>query len=91
MENNTLIGVNAGKNIKTAKNCVCIGKDSGLDITSEDNQIRIGNGASRGADDVVITGANENIIITKEVWEFIFSKEVAEKVYAEYGSSSLKD
>lgn len=70
---NTLIGINAGKNITSANKCLCIGKDSGLDITDQSNQIRIGDNAN-SMDGNMVVFQNGRIVINPKIYDFIFPK-----------------
>ena len=75
MKNNILIGRDAGKNITTAKNCICLGINSGPDIIDQNDQVRIGENTGLKEDNMVIFGEGR-VIISKEVFNFLFDTKI---------------
>ena len=66
-KDNVIIGHGAAPNMTTASNCFIWGKGAGADVKDQDYQIRIGDGAERGADDMVVIG--DNVVISKEAFK----------------------
>jgi len=75
MNNNVAIGEEALFNAIEAEDCICIGKNAGLDLTNEKGYIRIGNFTdketmSRRFKDCIIF-QDGKVVIKKNIFEFL--------------------